>query len=510
MTLPDIIRELVVANNTQLHKPLADNHNKTVYYPVGIGSQWRHRLGVSGDKIDTRSIIKAGFVIYLFSIAVLMPTLAGSGAAVRELIGTSVLAVGWLLCCAAAILGGDDVIHMNRLTCIIPTRNPLVTRKLLWSKLEEISIVDSVRDQGAAASLGPADQQSSFALRLLETSGAEHFLPLKFFAKEDLASLVEYIRQYAPHTRGIAQLGEVDRFFDYQNGNSARISYTQLWESACTANFQLTSFTPLCPGALVQGEYKVVKQIAAGGFSAIYLIEGQDGLQYVLKESVLPPGMDESAKVKAIEHFQREARILAKLDHVQIARVHDHFVEAGRSYLRMEYIEGESLRTHIRRNGAATELQVVTWLSQLSKIIAYLHGMAPPVVHRDLTPDNILLRPDGSIVLIDFGAANEFIGSATGTLIGKHAYMAPEQIQGCAEPVSDIYSLGAVAYYCMCSRDPEPIRTASPLRDGANVTGRFDEFVRNCTNLDKGERLQSGEACLHNLREIRGLQDNKV
>lgn len=490
MTLSDIIRDFFGSTNMQAHTPIADNNSKVVYYPFAAGASWRRALGIGGTARDMPSLMRKVAGVFMFSFCAIAATL-GPDHAAGPMIFTAFLVIGWLLCCAATVLGCDDLIHLNRLTCIIPTRNPLITRKLLWSKLEEISIVDAAENKG------------SFALRLLETSGAEHLLPLQLFSKDDLNSFVEYIRQYAPHTRGIAQLGEVERFFDYQHGNVARLSYTQLWESSCTANFQLTSFTPLAAGATVQGAYKVVKQIAAGGFSAIYLIEDEQGAQFVLKESVLPPGMDETAKAKAIEHFQREARILAKLDNPQIARVFDHFVEGGRSYLRMEYIQGETVRAHIRGNGAAQELQVQAWLSQLSKILTYLHSMSPPVVHRDLTPDNVLLRPDGSIVLIDFGAANEFIGSATGTLIGKHAYMAPEQIQGCAEPVSDIYSLGAFAYYCVCARDPEPIRTASPIRDEAKVSEGFDKFVRDCMNLDRTERLATGEACLEALRSLR-------
>lgn len=481
--LADMLRQ-ATSGRRGLLLETRDADISSVHYPIAIGAGLRRRLGLRGKQARWFGV---GLILYIYLAGWVGASLYGH---IPTSIYSAVLAgIGWLLCCVATVLSPDDFIYTNRLSCMIPGRNPLQPRKILWSKLEEVGIVDCSKDNSG-----------DFALRLVETSGLEHHIYLRLLSKDGLDKLVGYIRKYAPHTRGIAQLSEIDRFLEYQQGNAARISYTQLWESACTAQFGLTSFTPLPPGVRVQDAFVVKRQIAAGGFSAIYLIEDDDHSQFVLKESVLPPGMDETARAKATEHFQREAHILARIDHKQVARVFDHFVENGRSYLRMEYIEGRSLRAHIRDGGVQDELVVTNWISQLAKILEYLHTMAPPVVHRDLTPDNIMIRPNGELALIDFGAANEFIGSATGTLIGKHAYMAPEQIQGCAEPASDIYSLGAVAYFCVCGRDPEPIRTASPLRDGAAVSERFDRFVQACMSLSKDARLKSGSECLAMLK----------
>jgi hypothetical protein len=489
LTIAKLIEALEEAQVITPSSSALEADSGTVLYPIAAGIKLRRQLDMSG-KPKQRAMIAARVLMTYFGIGWLLAISTTYATPNRELLYGIYGVAGWLLCCAATILSPDDLIYMDRLKCIIPTRNPLWSRKLLWSKLEEIGIVDCISKDGQAAN----DKPSQFALRLLETSGYETLIYLSLMDKNSLNALVDYIRRYAPHARGLAQLTEIDRFLDYQQGNVAKISYTQLWESSCTATFGLTSFTPLAPGTKIQTVYTVKKQIAAGGFSAIYLIEDDQHTQFVLKESVLPPGMDDASKAKATEHFQREANILAKVDHTQVARVYDHFVENGRSYLRMEYIEGTSLRAHIRDNGVQDELVVRDWMAQLQKILTCLHGMSPPVVHRDLTPDNVMLRPNGSIALIDFGAANEFIGSATGTLIGKHAYMAPEQIQGCAEPASDIYSLGAFGYYCVCGRDPEPIRTGSPLRDGAKVSNDFDQYIQTCMNLNREARVKV-EAC---------------
>ena len=140
----------------------------------------------------------------------------------------------------------------------------------------------------------------------------------------------------------------------------------------------------------------------------------------VLKESVFPQTDD--IRSKAEELFKREAAILSKLDHESIARVSDYFIENGRHYLVMEYIEGTDLNRLMLNEGPQPAQRVMNWAAQLTHTLSYLHGLAPPVVHRDISPDNILLKKDGALALIDFGAAKEIAGSFTGTIIGRKAH----------------------------------------------------------------------------------------
>jgi serine/threonine protein kinase len=139
------------------------------------------------------------------------------------------------------------------------------------------------------------------------------------------------------------------------------------------------------------------------------------------------------------------------------------------------------------------------WATQLAGILKYLHSLTPPVVHRDLSPDNIVVRADGQLVLVDFGAANEFIGQATGTLVGKHAYMAPEQIRGNAQPVSDVYALGACVYFALTGHDPEPIATIAAKKHGLAISDWLDDFITRCTQLEIDERFATSEECLNYL-----------
>ncbi len=399
---------------------------------------------------------------------------------------------GSLLLFFAALILPTDKMYMDRLSFMLPDRNLFAPgNKVLWSRIEQLSIVD-VAEKG---------ERSRFALRLSEASGEPHDLLLSAMDKDALPTLTSYIQTYAPHVRGLVQLQELERFYDYESGKLEGVSYTQLWESGAALRFGLTSFTPLLPGAVLQETFKIEKQIAAGGFSAVYLASGDDDVRFVIKESVVPFNLDEELKSKAQEQFQREAKLLAKLNHPQIARVFDHFVENGRSYMRMQYVEGTNLRSMILDKQSVSEAVAIKWLEELASILAYLHELSPPVVHRDISPDNILITADDRLVLIDFGAANEFIGAATGTLVGKHAYMAPEQIRANAEPRSDLYSLGACGYFCVAGRDPEPIRRSSPKAHGYIVSDWFDQLIQRLTALDRDERFASARECLQHIRK---------
>jgi hypothetical protein len=141
----------------------------------------------------------------------------------------------------------------------------------------------------------------------------------------------------------------------------------------------------------------------------------------------------------------------------------------------LEYVPGTSLRQHVRLNGPCKEKQVLSWAQELASTLTYLHELSPPVVHRDLTPDNVVLREDGALVLIDFGAANEYVGQATGTLIGKQSYISPEQ-------------------FLLTGDDPEPLSPSHPRRVRGELSQDIDQLVASCTALSTSERIQSARA----------------
>jgi serine/threonine-protein kinase len=157
---------------------------------------------------------------------------------------------------------------------------------------------------------------------------------------------------------------------------------------------------------------------------------------------------------KARELFEREARILKSLDYSGIPKYYDFFVENGKKYLAMELIHGQNLEQRISEKGAATSQQALTWAIQACDILAYLHSLKPPLVHRDVKPANLMLRKvDNCIMLLDFGAVKE-VGTPQETRIGAQGYSAPEQSRGKPCPQSDLYAIGATLIFLLTGEAP--------------------------------------------------------
>src|ERR1700739_3705163 len=113
----------------------------------------------------------------------------------------------------------------------------------------------------------------------------------------------------------------------------------------------------------------------------------------------------------------------------------------------LEHIEGKSLRQLVLHNGPFDVIKAAKLTVQMCEILSHLHGQNPPVLHRDFTPENLILSPDGTLKLIDFNVAQKLESTATRTVVGKHSYIPPEQFRGKATVQSDIYALGACFYF---------------------------------------------------------------
>lgn len=281
-------------------------------------------------------------------------------------------------------------------------------------------------------------------------------------------------------------------------------SYTHMWEEELNRRFNSTTFVPLEPGHKLRSDsFTILKQLAFGGFSAVYLAEDVGGDKVVIKESVTTIG--DTAHGKALEFFRREAALLSGLDHPRIAKVLDNFIESGRNYIVLEYVQGQNLREYVRSHGALKETTVLALLAQMADVLCYLHSQEPPIVHRDFTPDNMVLKADRTLVVIDFGAANEYVGTATGTLIGKQCYMPPEQVRGKSDPRTDLYALGCTAAFLLTGKDPEALRTSHPRAINASVSEGTDSLIAKLTQQDSTKRLQSAELVKNALNQSNKL-----
>jgi predicted Ser/Thr protein kinase len=284
-------------------------------------------------------------------------------------------------------------------------------------------------------------------------------------------------------------------------GDSARHGYTEMWEEELTRRFGATNFIPLEPETeIAGGRFVVERQLAFGGFSAIYLVRDPANKQFVLKEAVIPEDAEAGLRAEAIRLFDREANLLAKLNHEQIAHVLDNFVDKGRHYLVLEYIQGQDLRKYVRQNGALPESKAISWGRQIAELISYLHNQPTPIIHRDISPDNLIVDEDGVIHLIDFGASNLFLGTATGTMIGKQAYMSAEQLRGKATTKSDLYGLGCTLNYLLTGKDPEALTVSKPILALPQINASLNALVEQCTALEASERPASADVVAHTLR----------
>lgn len=161
---------------------------------------------------------------------------------------------------------------------------------------------------------------------------------------------------------------------------------------------------------------------------------------------------------KDVELAEREARVLARLSHPLLPRAIAYFEEGGALYLVMDRIEGKTLGQEQRLDRA----DVIRFLHDADRVLAFLHGQAPPVIHRDIKPANVIRRPSPlgtpEHVLVDFGSVRDSLKPAGGsTVVGTFGYMAPEQFQGRALPQSDIYAVGATALRMLTGSEPETL-----------------------------------------------------
>jgi len=324
-------------------------------------------------------------------------------------------------------------------------------------------------------------------------------------SRADLEQLLLAVQVWAPQVEDPLELEGIRCALEGGQANAGDLSYTALWQEELGRRFGATNFVPLQPGQkLAGGRLEIVRQIAFGGLSAVYLVRDWHNELAVLKEAIIPFDVDEEALRKANELFEREARILAKLDHPNVARVLDHFIDGGRNYLLLEYLQGEDLRQLVRESGPQPGPRVIELGWQIARLLEYLHSQDPPVLHRDLSPDNLVLADSGAVTIIDFGAANELLGTATGTIIGKQAYIAPEQFRGKPTVQSDLYALGGTLHFLLTGQDPEPLSVSHPRDSCPDVSEELDALIASLTEQNASRRCQSAGEVIGWLKEIAG------
>lgn len=209
------------------------------------------------------------------------------------------------------------------------------------------------------------------------------------------------------------------------------------------------------PETLADGRYAIVRVLGEGAQGAtLEAVDKREGRPVAVKRF----SVRGAKSWKDVELAEREARVLSSLSHPGLPAYVDHFEEDGCLYLVMERIEGESLLELERRGARFDQVEVVRFLNEASAVLDYLHSRSPPVIHRDIKPGNVVRRPDGSFVIVDFGSVRDSLKPEGGsTVVGTFGYMAPEQFQGRALPASDVYAVGATALRLLTRREPEAL-----------------------------------------------------
>jgi serine/threonine protein kinase len=208
----------------------------------------------------------------------------------------------------------------------------------------------------------------------------------------------------------------------------------------------------------MKDRYRAIKPIGQGGFGRTFLAVDEDKPskpRCVIKQ-FFPQAQGTSNVEKAAELFEQEAIRLDELGkHAQIPELLAYFTQDQRQYLVQEFIDGQNLAEVLQAEGAFKELQIRELLNSLLPVLDFIH--THNVIHRDIKPENIIRRPDGQLVLVDFGAAKFATGTAllkTGTRIGSPEYVAPEQAKGKATFASDLYSLGVTCIHLLTELSP--------------------------------------------------------
>lgn len=300
-------------------------------------------------------------------------------------------------------------------------------------------------------------------------------------------------------------------------GEVGAASFTKLWLDEANLHSRRHNLAELSQGMTLQdGKYVIAGKIAAGGQATVYKAEekdlaGEETVQTVaIKEFVLPEGGGMRTRSRSFDSIKHEATLLASLQHPAIARLLDNFIEDNRAYLCFEFIEGRSLRHIVQEDGPMSPQQVLTLALKCAEILSYLHKQSPPVVHRDLSPDNLMLAADGRLVLIDFNVAEQLESSDTKTVVGKHHYMAPEQFKGKPCVQSDLYSMGGCLYYLLTGKDPrplscsriKPLAESSPApeaQDEELILSGLDRAIAGLTDLSLEKRYQSADLFIDEL-----------
>lgn len=256
-------------------------------------------------------------------------------------------------------------------------------------------------------------------------------------------------------------------------------------------------------GSVIDGKYKILNKIGQGGMSTVYLAMNERANKPWAVKEVRKDG---AADFEVIKQSQiMETNLLKKLDHPNLPSIVDVIDQKDCFLIVMDYIEGKPLSDALKEQNSLPCEDVIEWAKQLCDVLEYLHTRKPPIIYRDMKPSNVMLQPDGTVKLIDFGIAREFKEKKIQdtTCLGTRGYAAPEQFggQGQTDARTDIYCLGATIYHLVTGHNPsEPPYEMYPIRHwNPAFSSGLEKIILKCTQRNPDDRYQSCAELLYAL-----------
>ena len=248
-------------------------------------------------------------------------------------------------------------------------------------------------------------------------------------------------------------------------------------------------------GTVIDGKYKILNVLGRGGMSIVYLAMNERvNKQWAIKEIL-------KQDAHHLHANRREIEMMKKLRHPYLPGIADVIENRNSLLIVMDYIEGRSLQDILAEYGAQTQADVLKWAKQLCDVLSYLHTRKPAVIYRDMKPANVMLKPDGNIMLIDFGAAREYKSQNNKDTVslGTRGYAAPEQYEreGQSDARTDIYCLGVMLFQLLTGESPHslcPICQINP-----SLSSGLEKILIKCTQVKKENRYQSCRELMHAL-----------
>jgi len=272
---------------------------------------------------------------------------------------------------------------------------------------------------------------------------------------------------------------------------------------------------PIKTGTVLRNRYQVKEIIGQGGMGCIYLADDLrlEGRLCAVKEVEYDRALPENMLKEARDQFQREATVLARLDHPNLPKVSDFFSIDDRDYLIMDFVPGKDLRQIMMETRAKEtfipEMDVLEWANQLASALKYLHTQEQPIVHRDIKPSNLKLTPSGLVKLVDFGLVKMLApGEVTITILqgqGTALYTPLEQYggdSGHTDARSDIYAFGGTLFHLLTNQPPVNVRdrflnpdSLPPIRDiNPDVSIRTERAIHWALQLHPEDRPNNIDA----------------